>query len=331
MTTLSMLPETPRPLFRWTFWATILVAAALLTVGQAALAQSFGDAAPFGGEAAFGRGSAADAAIPSSPRAPYFSHDLGLKLALLLGFMAGAAGLAVLGRPLWRRLWLILATAVLGFAMGGFLCPTAAVQNVFLKADTGYLLLFLVPVIAAVLMGRLFCGYVCPFGALQELLHVRRWALRLPDRLMRVLGFARYAVLAYLVARVLVSHTVILDGLSPFKPLFTWGGTPLTIAFSAVVAVLSIVVFRPFCRVLCPYGALLSLVSRLSLLRVQVDATCCRCNLCTSACSAGAVRGGTVDASECLLCGACYGACKRQSLRLTPRWRPGKDGRRSRA
>lgn len=330
MTTLSMLRRALRPPHRRTLWAAALVAAALLVVGLATLAQSFGDAAPFGGEATFGRDSAKDAVIRPASRAPYFSHDLGLKLALLLGFVAGAAGLAVLGRPLWRRLWLVLATAVLGFAMGGFLCPTAAVQNVFLKADTGYLLLFLVPVIAAVLMGRLFCGYVCPFGALQELLHVRRWALRLPDRLMRVLGFARYAVLAYLVARVLVSHAVILDGLSPFKPLFTWGGTPVTIAFSAVVAMLSIVVFRPFCRVLCPYGALLSLVSRFSLLRVRADATCCRCNQCTSACSAGAVRGGMVDASECLLCGACSGACKLQSLGLSPHWWPAKEARRNR-
>ncbi len=193
----------------------------------------------------------------------------------------------------------------------------------FLKAGTGYLLLFLVPVIGALLLGRLFCGYVCPFGALQELLHVRRWAVRIPDRAWRVLGSLRFVVLGYLVVRVLVLHTVAFDGYSPFKPLFAWGGTPGTIAFTAAFALLSLVLFRPFCRTLCPYGALLSVLSRFSLFRVQADAGCRSCGLCTRTCPAGAMAGGKVDATECLLCGACVGSCGPRALGLRPfRLRP---------
>lgn len=299
--------------------AGLLLALALL-VGGWALAQSFGGG--FEGEAQFGP--------PPEPReygAPqagagrsFFIHRQELKLGLILGFMVGAGVLAFLGRPWMRKAYLVLAVAVLGFGMGGFLCPTSAVQNVFLKAGTGYLLLFLVPVVGALLMGRLFCGYVCPFGALQELLHVRRWAVKLPDRAWKVLNWVRYVVLVYLVARVLATSTLAFEGFSPFKPLFTWGGTAGTIAFTAVFAILSIVLFRPFCRSLCPYGALLSVLSPFSLFRVRAGEGCRSCGLCTRVCPAGAMKGGEVDATECLLCGACAGRCGPGALGLAPAW-----------
>lgn len=299
----------------------VLVALALFVGGGGVLAQSFGGGG-VGQEPQFGP--------PSEPREygvpqaeaspPFLIHRQEVKLALLGAFMIGAAALALLGGPRLRRLYLTSAVGVLGFYMGGFLCPTAAVQNVFLRAGTAYLLLFLVPVVGALVMGRLFCGYVCPFGALQELIHIRKWALSLPNRVWRALSWLRYGLLAYLVARVLVAHTVALDGFSPFKPLFAWGGTPATIAFTAGVAVLSLVLFRPFCRVLCPYGALLSVLSRFSLFRLGADEGCRNCGLCTRACPTAAMEGGRVDSTECLLCGACTDRCRPGSIRLRPRW-----------
>jgi len=302
----------------------VVLAVLLVSIGGATLAQSFGSGSQFEGEALFGPQSTAGDAEEdprSSTSVPYFSHDQGLKLVLLLVFMIGGGVLAVLGRLLLRRLYLVAVVAVLGLYMGGYLCPTAAVQNIFLKADTAYLLLFLVPILGALLMGRLFCGYVCPFGALQELFHVRRWAMQVPAKVMRVLGWLRYVALVYLVARVLVTHVVVLDEFSPFKPLFTWGGTPATIAFTTVAALFSVVLFRPFCRVLCPYGALLSLASRISFLRLNASQDCRGCNACTRACPAEAMQGGAVDTAECLLCGACGEQCGPRALRLSFRWR----------
>ncbi|QAA75882.1 MAG: hypothetical protein BIP78_0114 [Candidatus Bipolaricaulis sibiricus] len=298
----------------------VLIALALFVAAGGGVAQSFGG---FGEEPAFGPPAEArdygQAQTEAGPR--FFIHRQEVKLALLGAFMVGAGFLAFLGRPWLRRVYLVVAVAVLGFFMGGFLCPTAAVQNVFLKAGTAYLLLFLVPVVGALALGRLFCGYVCPFGALQELLHVRKWALKVPDRVWRALGWVRHVVLVYLVARVLVVHTVAFDGFSPFKPLFAWGGTPATIVFSALFAVLSVVVFRPFCRVLCPYGALLSIVSRFSLFHIEAGEGCRDCGLCTRACPVGAMHGGAVDATECLLCGTCTGVCRPTALKLHPLWR----------
>lgn len=299
--------------------AAVLIALALLFLAAGAGAQSFGG---FEGEAQFGPPpEPRDYRAPQAPiEKPFFIHQQELKLALLGAFMVGAGILAFLGRPWMRRLYLVAAVAVLGFYMGGFLCPTTAVQNVFLKGGTAYLLLFLVPVVGAFLLGRLFCGYVCPFGALQELVHVRRWALRVPEKLWRALSWFRYLPLVYLVGRALILHTVIGQGFSPFKPLFSWGGTAATITFTAALALLSVVVFRPFCRTLCPYGALLSILSRFSLFRVHADEGCRDCGLCTRVCPGRKIKSGTVDATECLLCGACAGTCGPRALKLRPFW-----------
>jgi polyferredoxin len=293
--------------------ARILAVAVLFWAGLA-LAQGFGEGqfGPppeggfTGGQARAGR---------------FFYHQQEIKVALLGVFLLGAAAFLILGPPRLRPLFLLVSLAILGFVMGGFLCPTAAVQNVFLKGCSGYLVMFLLPVLAALLLGRLFCGYVCPFGALQELLHMRRWALSLPPKVWKALDYLRYAVLFFLVARVLHTATSILPDFSPFKPLFIFGGTPATIAFTAAFAVLSLFVFRPFCRSLCPYGALLSLVSRVSLFRLEAGGSCSSCGLCTKVCPAGAMHQGKPDVTECYLCGACAGRCPRRSLGIVPRWR----------
>ena len=255
-----------------------------------------------------------------SEQTSYFIHEQGLKLILLGLFSVLAMGIIVF-RKYKLRLWLLFASViVLGFVMGGFLCPVTAVQNIFLKANTGYLLLFLVPVVLALVMGRLFCGYICPFGAAQELLHIRKWAIKIPSRWMNVLSKLRYVLLVYLIGRVLVTGTAILQDYSPFKPLFSWGGTPLAIGVTALFALLSIFLYRPFCRTLCPLGAFLSLLSRFSIFRIRANTSCVSCNLCTKECPNGAIDGGTVDASECLLCGECTGICPTRSLCIERRW-----------
>jgi len=229
---------------------------------------------------------------------PYFIHDQLAKLLLLLGFSAASLAIIATRRFVYRK-WLLLASvAVLGFVIGGLLCPISAVQNVFAKADTAYLLMFLVPVVLALLFGRVFCGYVCPFGALQELLHIRQLAVRIPKRLMHLLSGAKYGLLAYLIARVVIVGTVAFNGATPFKAFFTFGGTPLTLAASGTFVLLSVIVFRPFCRIACPLGAMLSIVSRFSVFRVRIGATCISCGKCERACPAGAMANGQARPGE---------------------------------
>ena len=300
----------------------LAVLVALSILGSTALGQTFGELdETFGApnaERAFETPRAASSGS-GELESGFFLHDQLTKLLVVLGFSAAALAIILLRRFALRRWLLVASVIVLGFVIGGMLCPISAVQNVILKASTGYLLLFLVPTVTALFVGRLFCGYVCPFGALQELLHVKKLRRVIPARWMRFLRFLPYAILAYVVARVLVTGVLTWSGTTPFKAFFTFGGTPLTYAISGLFALLSILIFRPFCRLFCPLGAWLSLLSHASSFRVRVGSDCIGCGKCDDACSFGAMDHGRGDAADCLLCGECIHACPIGSLRVSGR------------
>ena len=302
--------------------AALIVLLALTVASLATVGQAFGEPDNSFGAPSSERSFESPDAGADSDRSSYFIHDQLTKLLLVLAF-TGAGFLVVATRRFRLRRWLLIASVVvLGFVLGGMLCPISAVQNVILKASTGYLLLFLVPTVAALFVGRLFCGTVCPFGALQELLHVKRWGRRIPERWMRFLRFLPYVLLGYLGIRVAVTGVLTWSGATPFKAFFTFGGTPLTLGTSGLFVLLSIVLFRPFCRLLCPLGAWLSLVSRVSPFRVRVSPDCISCGACDKACSACAVEGGRVNAADCLLCGECIRACPVGALDWRGKERP---------
>ena len=294
-------------------WVLLL----MLAVAPAALGQSFGTPSP-----SFGESETADREFIASDEAvegpksesSTFIHDQLLKLLLVLAF--SLAGLAIIWtRRFFLRRWLLITSViVLGFVVGGMLCPIAAVQNIILKASTGYLLLFLVPTVAALFVGRLFCGYVCPFGALQELLHVKRFRGSIPSHWMRVLRWIPYGLLGYLIVRVLVTDVLTWGEATPFKAFFTFGGTPATLVLSSAFVLLSIVLFRPFCRLFCPLGAWLSLVSRISPFRIHESSACVSCSCCDQACASEAITNGKVKSGDCLLCGECIRVCPTDAL-----------------
>ena len=299
--------------------ARVAIVGLLLTGALAVVAgaQAFGEASPFGGDERPGEFTAVD-----PQEHGYFIHDQPIKIAIV-GGLSILAVLVLAKRGFRHRKWLLLLSiGLVGFYLGGVLCPVSSVQNILVKWNTGYLLLFLIPVLGAMLVGRVFCGSVCPFGAIQELLHIKRWAITIPPRWRRGLGALKYVLLAALVARVVATGTPVLAGYTPFKALFAWGGTAATLALTAAVAVLSVVLWRPFCRFLCPLGAFLSIISRFSLFRIEAESSCVACGRCTTECPAAACDGGRIRSSGCFLCGACVQACPMSSLRFVRRWFP---------
>jgi len=246
----------------------------------------------------------------------YFIHEQLIKLTFLLIFMGIAFVTVISARYKYRKIILIASIAILGLYLEGFLCPLTAIQNVFIKWQTGYLLLFLTVFVSALVWGRIFCGYICPFGAIQELLHIKRISQEISYLWDRYLTRAKYVLLGYLVVRVLVTGQVILQDYTPFKALFTWGGNPLSIGLTLAFAVLSMIIYRPFCRYLCPLGAFLAVFSRFSLFKIRVSSNCVNCGLCKNVCKSRAISGEPpkVDASECILCGDCLEKCPRKAI-----------------
>ena len=295
--------------------------ALVLLLAALAWAQGFGEPSSGFGDSQTQRDFSAPALDEesASASAPYFIHDQLIKLLLVLAFSLASLVIIWTRRFALRRWLLVLSVVVLGFVLGGVLCPISAVQNIILKISTGYLLLFLIPTVMAVLVGRVFCGYVCPFGALQELVHVRRWRLAISERWMKGLRWIPFLLLGVLVLRALSTGLLTWSGFTPFKAFFAWGGTTLTYAISGLFVIASIVVFRPFCRLLCPLGAWLGLVARISPLRIRESARCVSCSRCNTACASAAVSNGDVRAVDCLLCGECIRICPTEALSVCGR------------
>ena len=212
-------------------------------------------------------------------------------------------------------------------------CPIGAFQAVvgsskfrFSYYITGTLILL------GVLLGRFICGFLCPFGWFQELLH-KLPTKKLSTRRLRPLTYLKYAVLLVMVVLLpaLAVNEVgmgdpffckylcpqgVLEGAIPLS-MTNAGiraalGTLFTRKLSILlaVAVLSVVFYRPFCKWLCPLGAFYALLNKVSLFQMQVDPNkCISCGKCAKACQMDVDITKTPNHTECIRCGMCVRAC----------------------
>lgn len=259
----------------------------------------------FGQEEGFG-----DESFDEWVQEDFFIHDTLIKAVFLLFFLL-LASFIYQDRRRWRPGLLVLSFLVLGLYLGGFLCPLAVVQNALYRYASFFLILFFIPLFFSLIRGRLYCGAVCPFGAAQELLHQKSLRFQPPQQIQKKLHLLKYFFLLFLMIRFLITWEVILVGETPFKALFLFGGTGLSIALTIITAILSLFLFRPFCQYLCPYGALLGLVAAKSPFTL-IPKACNQCSYCSRECPLSILEKGVVDKKECLLCGACVDVCIRK-------------------
>lgn len=171
--------------------------------------------------------------------------------------------------------------------------------------------------LVSLIWGRgVFCGWVCPYGAMSEL--VRKLAdllkiprYELPDRVHRKLRYLRYAVLAGLITTFLVSPVAgeTAAEIEPFKSTFLapfWGREWYFAGWWIALLLLSIPTWRPFCRYLCPLGAGLALFNSFRLAGPYRRNYCSSCKICQRGCEPRAIADdGTIDPRECLSCMEC--------------------------
>ncbi len=208
-------------------------------------------------------------------------------------------------------------------------CPAGSLQHfMVVKAFPCYVLgVFFV---FGAFLGRLLCGWACPFGLLQDILFkIKTKKLALP----RWMRYGKYAflVLAVFVLPYLLADTVFckicpqgaLEGGIPqvlLKPeLRRLVGTLYLskIAVLVVFVVAMVFVKRPFCRVVCPVGAALAVFNKVSLLRLRVDETRCdRCGFCRVVCPVDIAVYEDPNSLECVRCGECT-ACPRGAVAFT--------------
>lgn len=240
-------------------------------------------------------------------------------LALLGAALALSAWIALKRRS--RSLGVALSLACLayfGFYREGCVCPIGSIQNVAVGlADPGYVVpyfvigIFVLPLAAALFFGRVFCGGVCPLGAIQEVVLVR--PVTVPPRLDRALGALKWVYLAaavgFAVAPVAYRDFVICR-FDPFVSFFRFTGTFSMLLFGGLLLAVGLFVGRPYCRYLCPYGALLALTSRYAWRSVSITpGRELDCGLCNRACPYGAIEEMRAVRTRCLACSRCYHSC----------------------
>lgn len=219
-------------------------------------------------------------------------------------------------------------------------CPIGAMQAVEGSTRYGismYVLGFLVFV--GIMLGRFVCGWLCPFGWIQELLHrIPGRKVKVPKKVNRVLKWLKYTILLIFV---ILLPILTVDQFGLATPYFCKyicpagtleGGIPLllmnkslrsaigflfTWKVGILVAVIaaSILVFRPFCRYLCPLGAFYSLFNPVSFYRYKVDQSkCTQCGKCARICKMDICTYQTPNAMECIRCGECIKACPTKAI-----------------
>ena len=178
----------------------------------------------------------------------------------------------------------------------GCVCVIGSVQNVALGiANQDYavpltvIAFFTLPLVVALIWGRAFCAGVCPHGAIQDLVLVK--PLKVPGWLDEMLRVVPWIHLAFAVLLAATGSLFILCKFDPFVGIFRMAGPRFMLVTGAGLLVLAMFVWRPYCRYLCPYGALLGVASRCAKWRPTVTPdTCTRCRLCENACPFGALN-----------------------------------------
>ena len=212
-------------------------------------------------------------------------------------------------------------------------CPIGSFQAVvgsskfrFSYYITGFLILL------GVLLGRVICGFLCPFGWFQELLH-KIPTKKLSTKKLKPLTYLKYVVLLVMVVLLPVLVTNELGMGDPFFCKYLCpqgvleGAIPLSLANAGIraalgslfkwkfivlltVIVLSIVFYRPFCKWLCPLGAFYALLNKVSLFQMQVDQSkCVSCGKCAKVCKMDVDVTKSPNHTECIRCGMCIRAC----------------------
>lgn len=236
---------------------------------------------------------------------------------VLIGFIAINHSLAEVGKGI----------PLLSDASLHALCPFGGVVTLFNiftlgsfipKIHMSSIILMTIVFILAIFLGPIFCGFICPFGTIQEWIGKvgkRIWKKRyntfIPQKIHRILIWFRYIVLIMVVYITAKSGYLVFSDIDPYNALFTFWTEDVSIkALIALIVVLLAALFveRPWCKYACPYGALLGLSNKIRIFKIRrKNDTCINCNKCSNNCPMmiEVAKKEIVTSLQCISCFEC--------------------------
>jgi len=212
----------------------------------------------------------------------------------------------------WASVFVTL--VVLGWLDGGFLSVSHITSGIWAGVgvyvrDIPLLLIVTFTLVTTLVWGRVFCGFLCPFGALQDVIArwgPKSWQRSVPEHLHQRGIWIKYVILAVIVVPALLGSQVSLyQYFEPFGTVFFLSPSPLLWLIAGGILAASVVVPRFYCRYACPLGAALGVLALLSVQRIPRVEHCSLCSVCEQKCPTGAIRKEIVDFPECVRCNVC--------------------------
>jgi len=188
-----------------------------------------------------------------------------------------------------------------GFYRNGCICSIGAIQNVALAlVDPTYaisltaLAFFMLPLLFALFVGRVFCGAACPLGAIQDLIIIK--PIELPVGIRKALGLIPYLYLGLSILFATTQTDFIICKYDPFVGIFRMDASFNMLVLGGSFLIIGMFVGRPYCRFLCPYGVLLNWTSSVSKKHLTITPSeCIDCKLCEHSCPMDAINKPVTD------------------------------------
>jgi polyferredoxin len=208
---------------------------------------------------------------------------------------------------------LVAAVAYMGFAKSYLI----SIVNVFglvdwdfpvFKHNLAWYAFAIATVVSTVLWGRFYCGRICAFGALTQLMDAvlpSRWRIEVPKAIEKRAGWIKFGVLGTVVAYFVATRDMsVYRFVEPFWMFGLFGSTAMWIGVGVLLAA-TVFVRNLYCRFLCPVGATLGLISHLTVFRIKRWSECTTCKICQKTCEWGAIDGPRILVTECVRCDDC--------------------------
>ena len=212
-----------------------------------------------------------------------------------------------------KYITLVAAVAYMGFSKSYLI----SITNIFavmdwnlpiVKYNLAWYLFAVFSVVSTVLWGRLYCGRVCAFGALTQLMDAtipKRLRVEIPKALDRRASWIKYGLLGSVLLYYLATRDILVYRyVEPFWMFGMFASAPMWIALGGLLLA-TVFVRNLYCRFLCPVGAALGILSNLTVFKIKRWSECNTCKICEKACEWGAIQGPKIIKSECVRCDDC--------------------------